>query len=551
MIHLPKLPYNGITIVMSNPSRFDIKQLLSGPAGYFFNGALRPETVREACEIRLLSLSSGLTRFSPGTKVVLMMGDACIRTFLNKPDALCTTYRGSVYSRDGIYFIPTVNAQDCMDIVDHESRLNPLLKDVAAATDDDNDDEEGESKDAGKTARKNYRFWFKKDVKKLLRVLRNGPTINVCDYVLCPPASTVIDFLDRATSPIHFDIECDIVNSQLICFSVSTDAKQVVGVPWITHEYKLWYSPLESVKILRALAVAFDRCGVVIHNAKFDLFIMAWKHRIIPPRKIEDTMIMQHRLSPETEKSLAHAISAHTDEVFHKDESGSFVLHTPACVQRILKYNAKDVERMALVRTAQWKEAEQRGITKSLEWGNRAIRPYLLLELRGLPTDLERLCYELDTLNRRINFFETKVIPKICGWAVNPGSWQQVSKYLYEQLGLPEPKGKVSHTGEIQILRLATQFNVPFLRVLLHLRGIRKERGSLKMRLWEGIGVLKCENVDKGGRVTGAYKVDGTDTFRLRSRKLFGQRGKKNVGWGTNLQNWSKHGQLASEAEHA
>ncbi len=70
------------------------------------------------------------------------------------------------------------------------------------------------------------------------------------------------------------------------------------------------------------------------------------------------------------------------------------------------------------------------------------------------------------------------------------------------------------------------------------------------MRLRPSVGVLKAENIDKQGRVTGAYKIDGTDTYRLRSHKLMGQRNKKTSGWGTNLQNWKKHGVLAGGTEH-
>ena len=79
MRHKPTLKYNGLTVILDNPSRFDNCELISGYAGHLFQGAL--SVPRQACDIRLLNtLGEG---FLPDTKVILLLGQKSLTTFKN------------------------------------------------------------------------------------------------------------------------------------------------------------------------------------------------------------------------------------------------------------------------------------------------------------------------------------------------------------------------------------------------------------------------------------------------------------------------------------
>ena len=52
--HKPKFSYCGLTIVLSNPSRFDVLKLLSSRGGDFFeNFCLQPDYNLMQCDVRL------------------------------------------------------------------------------------------------------------------------------------------------------------------------------------------------------------------------------------------------------------------------------------------------------------------------------------------------------------------------------------------------------------------------------------------------------------------------------------------------------------------
>ena len=77
----PTKPYSGLTIVLASPSRFDKTELLSGWAGGLFRDYLDPLSLSE-CDLRLPSNKA----FLPGTKVVLLLGQQSIRTYLPRSE---------------------------------------------------------------------------------------------------------------------------------------------------------------------------------------------------------------------------------------------------------------------------------------------------------------------------------------------------------------------------------------------------------------------------------------------------------------------------------
>src|SRR5690349_11848764 len=92
----PRVRYCGLTIIMSNQSRFDTVNLLSAGGGHVINDyCLRPEFNMMMCDVRLTEDKSP---FLPETKCLLLLGETAMHDWL--PETRGNTLnemRGSVF----------------------------------------------------------------------------------------------------------------------------------------------------------------------------------------------------------------------------------------------------------------------------------------------------------------------------------------------------------------------------------------------------------------------------------------------------------------------
>ena len=122
MRHPPSSAYNGLTIVMSNPSRFDTKYLLSGNAGdWFEQNCLNPLTSRVNCDIRTKDHHEKLL---PETRALLILGESALAEWCNT-DVSIHKLRGSLLGVNiNGFSIPVITSylpQDAQDIKDYET----------------------------------------------------------------------------------------------------------------------------------------------------------------------------------------------------------------------------------------------------------------------------------------------------------------------------------------------------------------------------------------------------------------------------------------------
>lgn len=527
MIHPPLLDYCGVTIMLSNPSRFDRDELVTGQAGTYLSQCLRPLS-RYNCEIRTMD---EIEPYILGTKVVILCGQSSlVKININKPLSMV---RGSPYELNNIVYIPTYAPQDTVDKQNWESKLNAHLYQGEGDDDtsDEEDDDSGETKDLSKTSRSNYRFWFRADIRKGIEVAREGLKRNTCKYHIYPSSVQAVSALRRVNDGhLYIDIETDPETCIIKCIGFSWDEKEVWCVPVYRYDGTLAYGKEAYREIFRGLAYAFRHNTVVVHNAMFDLFVLLWKWGLPPPAydKIYCTMLAQRRLFPSCEMSLGHSMSIHTHQQYHKDE-GIFYTHSSQQDNQFWSYNCKDVEGLALVHKKQLSVAREMGCESSIRQGNSFIRTALTLQFRGIRTNTTTLCDRITLLEKTNEFFETRVMPRLVGYRLNPRSPKQVGEYLYDQLKLKQPNTG-SASGKKTLYKLSIAHDIPALRLVLALRRNTTEVGKLRSRLW------------LGDRITGSYVVAGPKSFRLASRKMFSMRGRKDTGWGTNMQNWNKKG---------
>lgn len=479
--------------------------LLSANGGYFFNDScLRPEYNRHQCEIRTRDDRSPLL---PNTRCVLLLGESAAKEWIGESNSL-NEIRGSPYLVGGIPHIASYFPQDCVDIVDHESRHNPLSDKYVHDEDEDYHDEDdedagNEKRRHGRTKRRNYGFWLRKDTAKCKHILKHGlPEVLEPEYVIYPRAEEVINLLETTHDEyLYFDCETD-CELNITCFSFSFNSKTIYVAPCLLPDYSWAYSSLPE--IYRALAIAIHNNTLVAHNgSNFDFFVLGHKLKIPIGKSVYDTLIAQHRCYPEVEKSLGHCTSLWTWEKFHKDE-GDVPYSNMENARRIWLYCGKDTFTMSLIRPAIDEYARRNpGITESISQANTSIRPYLIASLLGMRYDVDalqmqiaendELCMQyLRWLDILIGEENLKTI-RGSGKSPMPASNPQCCRYFHDMLGYPiVAKGKVRKDGtkgpslgKKAMFKLRLNHHNPVIDTVIAYRETIKESGALSFTPWK------------------------------------------------------------------
>lgn len=526
--HKPSLTYSGLTIVLSNPSRFDLKSggLLSANGGIFFDRCLDPEFNRFQCDIRV---KEDKTPRLEGTKCVLLLGEDAMNDWLGEQARGNTLgeLRGTVFDLKGVPCVCSYLPQDCVDIKDHESEHNPLHKheglgEMVAEGDD--------KRRHGKTQRKNYGFWFDRDLQRAKQIIKYGipkRTTHEPKYTIYPSSSAIIEELTNTKGQyLYLDFETD-SNFNPWCLGYSFGLPTISVFPFIDFNYQHAYTNL--CNIVRALAIACRDNTVVAHSgSNFDFRVLAIKLRIAI-RKCYDTLIAHHRCWPDVEKSLGHGMSHLTWEPFHKDEAAGW--NTRDQMTKTMEYCGKDIYGMILMHQSITKHAKSvPGLPESIEQAMASIRPYLITSLLGIqyeqklvtdPRTGEKvwdLIYENDRLMKEylriINLLiGPKTVAALRAKSIKamPASNSQACYYFHELLGYePVAYGKETKKGTFNpslakgaIFKLRQKYANPVLDLVIAYREIAKETGSLGFTPWSGIPNTKKYERQNDKLVTG------------------------------------------------
>lgn len=509
---LPKFSYKGLTIVLSNPSRMDTKELLSGYAGVYLNECLQPEMNRFQCDIRTADETMPLL---DGTKAILLLGqNAMHRWAINTHDYTLNQKRGTPL--DNQWNLPCYASffpQDCMDVIDYESKHNP--QDIIE--DEKEDKEEYEGKRKGATARSNYRFWLAADCKKLIKkicmpgsglvtaeqrpdskmggILQSRWNNSLCSsptYNIYPSSQEIIHVLSTTKNEsAYLDIETD-TSLNFTCVGVGINTTIYV-IPILRYNYTAAYRDI--AQIMRAFGRLLLSNEIVTHNSQFDLFVNAYKYNLLPGPNHYDTMLAHHRCYPEAEMSLGHCMSLWTDEPYHKDE-GIFMPNNVEQERKLWEYNGKDVWGTMLVRRAIDSYAKTvPGLTESIAQSNACIRPYLINTLTGIRYSQEALAAKMKYNDRLmmqyLRWIKTLVgkdtYERIQGKKTGniASSSSQAAEYFHDFLNYPiisrsKKTGKASLDADAMYKLKLKQLDNPVIDIVLAFRERAKESGSLK-----------------------------------------------------------------------
>jgi hypothetical protein len=511
MRHLPTPEkYSGITLVLSNPSRFDLdtkpSELLSARAGTFIcDNCLYPYVKRQHCDIRTSdTIDKGLLK---GTKGIILFGEKAFYDWTTPEyqNYLLQEQRGYLIKCKLDINIPTIatwSPQDSMDPEDYESKLNPLLRadsfkqrlfeikrkiKLQASS-----EAEGEDKRRrGVTSRANYRFWTTKDIQKLLQIsfekLPKDTEQSKSYTIKYFPSTTFLKeaLLTSKNKDLCLDIETD-SEFNITVLSICLD-KIVYTIP--VKRYTGGFAYQNMPEIFSWIAIALRDNITICHNSMFDLFVLAWRYSIPLGDKQYDTMLAHNRIFNEIEKSLGHCISHLTFfERYHKDD-GIFEPKTSVQEQQLWRYNAMDVISTQMIKNAMDLIAKKDpGLDASIQQSNDMIVPYLCMQLQGIKFSEEKRASIINENDKRMQHI-LRALKILVGTDFLPTSNKQCSQYFKDGMNYPTLK-KSKRTGDpswdegVQWeLKLLYKDN-PVIDFCLKYRELAKETGSLKFEPW-------------------------------------------------------------------
>jgi len=241
--------YNGLTILLNRPSRFDTNKLISGKAGEWFDLQLERRGVhREHTIIESVGSWKAKNMFiNPDTRTILALGDEA-HYQVKSQDTTLGENRGSPFKyRDtDINVISSFAPQDAYDLRDYEGNIN-------ASVDGEYDMEEAKNdktfnKGHGVTSRRNYKFWLGKDIYKTTRIHTEGITTYSPEYCIYPSLEEIYHILTTTRDAyFHIDIEVDIDTLDITCFAFTFEHTIRLNLPFILRRDNITALFLRSV----------------------------------------------------------------------------------------------------------------------------------------------------------------------------------------------------------------------------------------------------------------------------------------------------------------
>lgn len=303
------------------------------------------------------------------------------------------------------------------------------------------------------------------------RRLETWPTFDRC--------KTLLEKTLREKPRIAFDLEGWPNDVGVTCYSIATSPKDIFIVPFRNMDNSPFWTLDQEVKIWQLTAQILSDPDIkkIAHNSLYELFVFAFRHKILIRGLDDDTMYKMWELFCEFPKDLGFVNSMFTDEPYYKFERKIQDLNTHheyCCKDSAVTYEADDRMTQALSNPTS---------LKHYQFNIRVQKPYLFMTLRGCKINTELLAEKKLQCWERIRQ-QQHIVNEMSGSKLNVKSAKQKNEFLYKTLGLPEQhkkeKGKKSVTSDMAaIAALYVQHEIPILLEIAKLVRLRTRMSDL------------------------------------------------------------------------
>ena len=218
------------------------------------------------------------------------------------------------------------------------------------------------------------------DYRPLTRQLEATPTFKrLCD---------LLAMVCTLKPDISFDLEGHPNQTGVTCYSISDSPTHSFIVPFRNMDGTPYWSEDEEVTLWHYTAriLGDPEIRKTAHNAMYELFVFAWRHKILVRGIQEDTMFKMWELFSELPKSLGFVSSVMTDEPYYKDERtvpDIYTHHEYCCKDSLV--TGQSSSQMDKMLGANPKSREH------YHFNIRLLKPYLYMQLRGCKLDIPRI----------------------------------------------------------------------------------------------------------------------------------------------------------------
>jgi len=241
----------------------------------------------------------------------------------------------------------------------------------------------------------------------------------------------------------------EVKNTVITCASWTLLTKdlslQTFVLPLVDFDQDHWTSDKDYVKAIKFLQAA-NKTSVpkVMHNGMYDSFHCI-RYHAEPYNYSLDTMVMQHSEFAELPKDLAFVSSLHlNDYIYWKDDSEQASKERD--IQKYWGYNGKDTWHTMRVALS-WIQKAPAYARKNYAEQFDLSYPALYCNFEGFRIDQEKRAELRSKSLTQLTKARERLQVIFADPNFNPGSWQQVEKYVYKVFGAKKPKIGKSTSG--------------------------------------------------------------------------------------------------------
>lgn len=302
------------------------------------------------------------------------------------------------------------------------------------------------------------------------------------DYVLIddvPSLETLIKKL-RAEKEICLDVETTSLRPMLA---------ELVGIGFSISPSQAWYVPLngtmprtEVLKKLEELLMN-HHLSFFGHNIKYDSHVL--QNENLPLFRISfDTILASYLLTPQNPRhnldQLAlerfHKVKISIDSLIGKGKKQISMKDVP--LDQVTAYCCQDVDYTVRLKELFEKELSEKGLMPILTDIEIPLLPVLItMERRGIFVDIDILQQMSKELARQIKEVEYE-IHSMAGEEFNVSSPKQLSKILFEKMGISPPKKTATGFSTSADVLEDLQESVPIVTKILDYRTLEKLRST-------------------------------------------------------------------------